>query len=305
MNRDDIIKSAMRKIGVLAEGATPSAEEIRDNATALNALVKYWESQGLHLWKYRTVYVFMRPGVPNYQLGPSGDHATLSYVTTTTAALVPTGTTTFAVSSTLGLNVGDFIGLQQTDLSLFWTTIAAVGSGTVTVAAGATQDLPEAAVIYAYTAKVTRPLRLKEGRVLMYNPSLENRYERPIEFIDRQRYMQLPNKFNTSNVVQAHYSPLLDNGTIYVWPCHNNGQDVFIATAEMSIMDFVSTTDNPDLPQEWIEPLIYNLAVRLAPEYGVTPDQSVLELAAGTLQSVMDFDREDTSISFEPDMSPA
>ena len=39
-----IIKSALRKIGVLGEGETPSAEQEQTAREALNLLVKQWQA---------------------------------------------------------------------------------------------------------------------------------------------------------------------------------------------------------------------------------------------------------------------
>jgi hypothetical protein len=48
--RDDIIKSALRKLGVLAQGDTPTTAQVTEGATALNMMVQSWQARGLHLW---------------------------------------------------------------------------------------------------------------------------------------------------------------------------------------------------------------------------------------------------------------
>ncbi len=53
LGRDQVIKAALRKLGVLASGATPSTAQVTDAAEALNAMVKEWDNDpgGVHLWK--------------------------------------------------------------------------------------------------------------------------------------------------------------------------------------------------------------------------------------------------------------
>lgn len=55
LTRDDIIKSALRKCGVLAKGQTPATEDYNDSAVALNALIQTLSTEGMPLWKRTTV----------------------------------------------------------------------------------------------------------------------------------------------------------------------------------------------------------------------------------------------------------
>ncbi len=66
--------------------------------------------------------------------------------------------------------------------------------------------------------------------------------------------------------------------------------------------DFDAKINTPDLPQEWYEAIIYNLAVRLSTEYGVDdPTIDRLErYAASSLGTVLDFDTEPGSLYFSP-----
>lgn len=50
VTRDDIIKRALRLIGVLAQGETPTADQVTEAAAALNGLVKAWQADGMPLW---------------------------------------------------------------------------------------------------------------------------------------------------------------------------------------------------------------------------------------------------------------
>jgi len=48
--RDDIIKRALRLVGALAQGETPTPTQVTEAATALNGLVKAWAADGMPLW---------------------------------------------------------------------------------------------------------------------------------------------------------------------------------------------------------------------------------------------------------------
>lgn len=48
--RDDIIKRALRLIGALAQGESPTTDQVTEAAVALNGLVKAWQADGMPLW---------------------------------------------------------------------------------------------------------------------------------------------------------------------------------------------------------------------------------------------------------------
>lgn len=67
--RNDIIKAALRKLSVLAEGQTPTAEQYTNATTALNALSAAFQVDGMQLWK-KTSYSFsMTAGTSVYNIG--------------------------------------------------------------------------------------------------------------------------------------------------------------------------------------------------------------------------------------------
>lgn len=69
----DQINRALRLLGVLAEGETPSAETSQDALTALNQMLDSWSTERLSV--YNTIdQTFIWPtGFINRTLGPSGD----------------------------------------------------------------------------------------------------------------------------------------------------------------------------------------------------------------------------------------
>lgn len=50
VTRDDIIKRALRLVGALAQGETPTINQVNEAATSLNGLVKAWAADGMPLW---------------------------------------------------------------------------------------------------------------------------------------------------------------------------------------------------------------------------------------------------------------
>lgn len=72
-NRDEIIKSSLRLLGVGHRGEPIIADEINDAALALNLMLKAWQADGLHLWKREEATLPLIAGTAEYTLGPAGN----------------------------------------------------------------------------------------------------------------------------------------------------------------------------------------------------------------------------------------
>lgn len=69
----DQINAALRLIGQLAEGETPSAETSQDALTALNQMLDSWSTERLAVFSTQTQVVSWPANVAERTLGPSGD----------------------------------------------------------------------------------------------------------------------------------------------------------------------------------------------------------------------------------------
>lgn len=67
--RDDIIKRALRLLGVLAQGQLPSPDQITEASVALNSLVKAWEADGMPLWAIKQYPMTLVNGQKSYEIG--------------------------------------------------------------------------------------------------------------------------------------------------------------------------------------------------------------------------------------------
>lgn len=112
---------------------------------------------------------------------------------------------------------------------------------------------------------------------------------------------------STGSPIQMFYQPLVNYGVITVWPTPDAAG---ITNKQIKIVyqrpfeDFVSGTDTPDFPQEWHQAVIYQLAVALAPEYGVPlSDRQLLmqEMQIYTAEATS-FGTDEASLYFAPMM---
>lgn len=77
LNRNQVITGALRKLGVLASGGTPSAAQISDATDALNAIVKALQADGMPLWKITSTSFDTAADTTSYNIGPSQTVSTI------------------------------------------------------------------------------------------------------------------------------------------------------------------------------------------------------------------------------------
>lgn len=304
VTRDQIIKSAYRKIGAIRATQTPSAQLIIDGAEALNALVKHWQGRGLHVWTVNEATLFPEPNQQQYALSnaSSSDHATESFVSTALSAAASLGATSITVDSITGISNGDNIGIVVDDGTVHWTTVNGVPSGsTVTLTVALDDSAAKGSRVYAYLSKIVRPLKIVDARFEDAATGIDSPV---ITMISRLDYQRLPNKIQDGAISVAFYDPKLTAGQLFLWHVPDPFEGFVNFTYYRPIQDFDAAGDNPDLPQEWIQTLIFNLAVIMAPEFDVPAQKfnQIATLAAQYLDDMEDWDREVEAVQFGVEM---
>jgi len=153
------------------------------------------------------------------------------------------------------------------------------------------------------TIAVAKPLKILQA--YRRDTSLTPDVDVPLTILTWEDYNRLSAKEQEGTPSQLFYQPKNYVGSIAIWPRPDtywttNGS--LIIRYQKLFEDFDAAADNPDFPVEWHEPLAYQLAVRLAPMYGLAPnDRQILVQEAGQiLKGVLDFDQEEGSIFVQP-----
>lgn len=71
INRDTAITAALRKLGVLYEGQSASANQITTGAEALNSMLKAFQTDGMPLWAIKEHTFTVTSGTRTYLIGES------------------------------------------------------------------------------------------------------------------------------------------------------------------------------------------------------------------------------------------
>lgn len=130
----------------------------------------------------------------------------------------------------------------------------------------------------------------------------------PMNKMSRQEYYDQPTKTTATGIpVNFYFDPKVDEGTLYLWPCPSASAATQY-TIRYSYWRFpdVMTASNQtmDLPQQWVEPIMWNGAKRLCTQYPVN-DPNLLQVILGQAKEFWDkltaFDNEDASLYMQPD----
>lgn len=160
---------------------------------------------------------------------------------------------------------------------------------------------------YALTTLFSlKPMRVLSVRRRVTSESTDT----PLRPLSRQEYFDLPNKTTAAVPTGWFYDPQRATGTLYLWPTASTSvaaAQTLQVTYQRRIQDFDASNNDPDLPQEWLEALVWNLADNLEPEYPVNNPRLAAKIERMARQTLADIEASDTeteSIFLQPEWYP-
>lgn len=308
-NRQQACLGALGKLGVYGIGRTPSAEDMTLASDTLNMMMKSWSAQGLHLWAKEEAVLFLSQYEAKYNLGNTSTNAycclSSDLVTTKLNASVAVNGTSVTTISTTGMTVGDYIGIVLDDKSLYWTTIATIPSSTtLTLTVGVTGVASSSNLVFTFTNRIYKPLRILSAQLIGgYDAgSSSTQIERYLNIIAYQDYRELIDKTTNGDVNQLMYQPKNTNGLLNLYPRPSDCSYRIQFTYERIIEDLDTITDDFDMPVEWMECIIWQLAARLAPDFSLEDKAAkmIIPLASQLLDALKNWDTEITEVQLQP-----
>jgi hypothetical protein len=233
LSRDQIITAALRKLGVVRHGVTPSADQITYGAEQLNAMVKDWHNDGVHLWAL------------DWVANPLA-----------TASSEVTGTDSLIYTCILGhTSANDNKPITGTNWSTFWVlrgeTGGAWGSDTAYTSIGD-----------GYFAADTLSV---EKAFIRYNET-----DYPLIITGYHDYLDIPDKSETGMPRRIMIDKSLPNHRAIFWPIPDRTDYVFHYLRTRKLEDYDASGNTSDFPERWLLACVYGLASLLAPEYRIS-----------------------------------
>lgn len=133
----------------------------------------------------------------------------------------------------------------------------------------------------------------------------------PLLELSRQEYDDLPTKTgNESTPTSWYYDPQRTTGTLYLWPAPETSvadDNTVLVTYLRKLEDITGSTDELDMPAEWLQPMIWALADDLETEYPVNDGRLANKIEAKAAifwAKVRGGDNETGPIMLVPDFEP-
>jgi len=107
-----------------------------------------------------------------------------------------------------------------------------------------------------------------------------------VRMIDEAEWFAIPDKTSQSDLVEvAFYNPTMSTGTLSVWPIPNNTNVLHLLTWT-PFTAFSSAAAAVTLPPGYEQALATNLAIFIAPEYGVAAGPDIVSMATSTKAAI-------------------
>lgn len=168
----------------------------------------------------------------------------------------------------------DILSVRQTDaLSNLQMMLRSWASKQILVFASTKENFSLVAAQSSYTwgtggnITTTRPHKILGGFVRD-----SSNVDYLVDIISEGEYRELEAKSTAGRPDSMFFHPLFPLAYLYVYPVPDTVETFYIDSLKpfTETSSFAAVTDEIDFPPNYEEPIVYNLAVRLATEYGVS-----------------------------------
>ena len=281
----DIVSRALKDIGALEAGETPTSDAAQDAFDMLNDLIDQWSNEQMMVF-YKTEIVWaVTQNVTQYTIGPGG-----SIGASFTGSI--SGTTLTIPASGL---LSGYITLGQTITGTgvtAGTTITGFGTGaggSVNYAGTYTVSASQTVASTTISAYYQRPLSINSAFVRVSTtsngvPIYGGGLDYPVSVLNLEQYNLIGLKsLNGPWPKAVYYQPSELLGNVTVWP--NPSQGEMHLFADTVFTRYGTLYDSISLPQGYTMALRWCLAERLCPMYGKASQTQLAMINAFAAQS--------------------
>jgi hypothetical protein len=283
----DIISRALKDIGALEAGETPTSEAATDALDMLNDLIDQWSNEDMMVFNVTEIIFPVIAGQTQYTIGPvastanfigasftgsiTGDVLT---VTAIGSGAVAQGQTLKGTGITAGTKIVDFLtgaGGNVNEVGTYQLNISQTVSSTT------------------ITAYYEKPLGINSAFVRINTnsngmPIVSGGLDYPISILALEDYEMIGLKTLNGPWPKAlYFNAGADTGNLFVWPNPSQGEMHMFANTIFS--RYNTLYDNISLPQGYSMALRWCLAERLMPMYGKASPTQIQMINAFAAQS--------------------
>ena len=314
-NTRKVVDHAYRRCRIPPEGI--SSEQISFALDTLYLILSMLANRGLQLWCIESYLMplYQAQGLmtlPNGIVDILNTNLRTVEVLNSTTTNTTTSTTyqTLFPSTTQVTTVGiEWSGastayaLETSSDGATWLTVATQANPSVTAGMVTWVDIQGSLATLYFRVRATTGT-LNQTQVILAN--MPN--EIPMARLNRDDYVNLPNKAFQGRPLQFWVDRLLNAPVLYLWPVPS-AQFVtaqVVVWVKRYIMDVGTMTQEIEIPQRWYDAIVYVLASRLAEETPTVDPQMIAILdqkAQRSLHEAENEERDDSPIHLTPNIA--
>ena len=266
----DIVSRALKDIGALEAGETPTPEAAQDAFDMLNDMLDQWSNEDMMVFNFTEIIFPIISGQTQYTIGPNPSTANFIGASFTGSIsgniLTVTGITSGAIAQGQTLS-GTGIA-AGTKITQFLTGAGGNVNEVGTYQLNTYQTVSSTAI----TAYYQKPLSLNSAFVRINTnsngtPILNGGLDYPVSVLTLQDYELIGLKtLNGPWPKAVYFNPGEDSGNLFVWPNPSQGELHLFANTIFSRYESLNTPIV--LPQGYSMAVRWCLAERLMPMYG-------------------------------------
>jgi len=263
----DIISRALKDIGALEAGETPTPEASQDAFDMLQDMLDQWSNESMMVFYKNEIIFPLVSGQTQYTIGPGGQIGAVFTGSISGTTLTVTSIQSGGIS--LGMTLSGTNIISGTKITQMLTGAGGNINEAGTYKLSVSNPTISSETINAY---YQRPLTLNSCfvRINTYSngqPITNGGLDYPVSVLNIEQYEMIGLKtLNGPWPKAVYYEPTETLGNIYVWPNPSQGEmHIFV---DQIFQQFVSINDTINLPQGYAMALRWCLAERLMPMYG-------------------------------------
>jgi len=279
----DIISRALKDIGALEAGETPTPDAAQDAFDLLNDMIDQLSNESMMVF-YKTEIIFpIVSGQTQYTIGPGGQigasfTGSISGTTLTITAIASGAVALGQTISGTGITAG--------------TTIVGFGTGSggnINETGTYTVNISQTVTSTTISSYYQRPLSITSAFVRINTnsngqPIVNGGLDYPVAILAVEDYEMIGLKTQSGPWPKAlYYQPSELLGNIFVWPNPSQGEMHLFADTLFS--RYTTMNDTISLPQGYTMMLRWCLAERLMPMYGKASATQIAMIQAFAAQS--------------------
>lgn len=279
----DIISRALKDIGALEAGETPTPDAAQDAFDLLNDMIDQLSNESMMVF-YKTEIIFpITSGQTQYTIGPGGQigasfTGSISGTTLTITAIASGAVALGQTISGTGITAG--------------TTIVGFGTGSggnINETGTYTVNISQTVASITISSYYQRPLSITSAFVRINTnsngqPIVNGGLDYPVAILAVEDYEMIGLKTQSGPWPKAlYYQPSELLGNIFVWPNPSQGEMHLFADTLFS--RYTTQNDTISLPQGYTMMLRWCLAERLMPMYGKASTTQIAMIQAFAAQS--------------------